>query len=153
MKKLLSSILIVVFLMFMVAVPVPVCAADRENFSVSNLNVQKALSLQDPGVIKKLGYGANWTLTADEAKHVVLRPSSGNGTPSIIDPFAKPGQIRYVRVEPGGAQVTSITIKKATTDVGTVSIAVGYGAWVQYLCDGTGAKCHYQRMTASSVLY
>ena len=41
MKKLLSFILIVVFLMFMLAVPVPATAADRENFSVTNFSSEK----------------------------------------------------------------------------------------------------------------
>jgi hypothetical protein len=145
MKKLLSSILIVVFLMFMVAVPVPVCAADRENFSVGNLDVQKSLELKDAGVIKYLGTGVNWTLTKEESRHIRLRASSGNGARSIINPYAKAGTMHYVSVETGGVQMTSITIRKTLAGNG-VTIAVGYGAWVWF--DGT----RYRRMTASSLM-
>ena len=150
MKKLLSFILIVVFLMFMLAVPVPATAADRENFSVGNLDVQRGLSVRDAGALKYLGYGVNWTLTREEAKHTTLRVSSGNGTPSILDPYAKAGQMRFVRVEAGGAQVSSVYIKGKSTETG-VSIAISKGAWVQYLC--TGTTCRYHRMTADSNLY
>ncbi len=143
MKRMNVIFMIMLLLVFFI---VPVQAADRENYSVSNLNVQKALELQDQGTLKYLGTGQNWTLNRDDAKHIVLRLSSGNGTPSIIDPYAKAGTIRYVMVETGGAKVTYATIRGSATGDG-VRIAVGYGAWVTY--DGK----RYRRMSADSLLY
>ncbi len=116
-------------------------AADRENFSVGNLDVQSQLSIVAKPTVKYLGHGVNWTLTNAESKTTVLVLSSGDGTPSIIAPLTA-GKFYVVTIESGTVAVTSATIR-GSSGAG-VSIAVGKTAIVR--CDGT----KYVRVTADA---
>lgn len=82
--------------------------------------------------------GEDWTLSATEAKSVLLTLSSGSGTPSIVDAFSSGGAIKIVR----NAANIAVTLKMS----GQTGVSVGSGKTAVLINSGTD----YVRVTADA---
>ena len=140
MKKLLSFILVVVFLMFTVVIaPVPVSAADRQNFSVGELTILKDIvGAAFKIATKAMANSTNWTLSKAESLCNFLKLTGSGSSDSVIVPlaFLKTGDVKVIR---NGTDHAIIFKKYGGTSY--VSIPTGNTAIVVY--DGS----NYVRVT------
>lgn len=124
MKKFIYTIF-VMFLLLAVAAP-PVIAADRENFSVSELTILKKVKGFGLDVASKAMTGVDWTLTRAESFCNLLIVTQSPSTKSIIAPAEY--RMYIVRNAGGDSAVVNIKVSGGTG----VNVAAGKTAIVIY---------------------